>query len=50
MNAKQKEQVIKELLKVLSTNNVTFAEVPDIVRSLQLELSTICQQQVIQIP
>jgi len=50
VNQKQKENVINELLEVLANNNVTFAEVPEVLKTLQMELSDICQQQVIQIP
>jgi hypothetical protein len=50
MNAKQKEKLINDLLKSLVTHNVTFAEVPEVLQSLELELNHLCQQQVIQIP
>lgn len=50
MNSKQKEKLINDLLAVLATNNVTFAEVPEVLKSLEKELSELCQQQVIQIP
>ncbi len=48
MNAKQKEEVIAGLLRVLATNNVTFAEIPEVIKSLEIELDDLCQQQVIQ--
>ncbi|WP_156187432.1 hypothetical protein [Peribacillus loiseleuriae] len=50
MNQKRKKQVINELIKVLAINNITFEEVPELLKSMQLELSDICQQQVIQNP
>ena len=48
MNAKQKEKVINEMLKTLVDNGVTFAEVPEVLKSLEIELDEICKQQVIQ--
>ncbi|MFE8697935.1 hypothetical protein ACFYKT_16460 [Cytobacillus sp. FJAT-53684] len=50
MNTKQKEKLIHDLLKVLANNNVTFAEVPEVLKSLEKELNELSQQQVIQIP
>lgn len=49
MNAKQKEKVINEMLQVLSTNNVTYEEVPDLVDELRKELKIMCTQQVIKV-
>jgi len=49
MNAKQKEKVINELLEALANNNVTFAEVPSLMKSLENELHHLCKQQVIQL-
>ncbi|MEH7342715.1 hypothetical protein V7122_02325 [Bacillus sp. JJ1532] len=50
MNAKQKEKLINDLLNALAIHNVTYAEVPEILKSLEVELDHLCQQQVIQIP
>lgn len=49
MSPKQKEKLITDLLQTLATNNVTFAEVPEVLKALEKELSELCQQQVIQI-
>lgn len=48
MNAKQKEKVTTELLRVLAANNVTFAEVPEVIKDVESELRDLCQEQVIQ--
>jgi hypothetical protein len=50
MSLKQKEKLINDLLQTLATNNVTFAEVPEVLKTLEKELSELCQRQVIQIP
>lgn len=50
MTAKQKEKIINDLLKAWAANNVTFAEVPDVIKCLEAELNHLCQQQVIYYP
>ncbi|MBT2661910.1 hypothetical protein [Bacillus sp. ISL-45] len=49
MSPKQKEQIVKQIISVLSENNISYADVPAIIKEVQLELSEMCQQQVIQI-
>lgn len=50
MSPKQQEKLINDLLKTLANHNVTFSEVPELLKSLEKELNELCQQQVIQFP
>ncbi|WP_018705784.1 hypothetical protein [Siminovitchia fordii] len=50
MNSNQKQMVTDQLIKVLANNNVTFSEVPEVIKKLEVELDLLCKQQVIQNP
>ncbi|MBT2680020.1 hypothetical protein J7E38_13480 [Bacillus sp. ISL-35] len=49
MSPKQKEQIVNQIISVLAENNVSYAEVPEVIKEVQFELSELCQQQVIKI-
>ena len=48
MNPTQKQTVTDQLIKVLASNNVTFEDVPEVLKKLEIELDHLCKQQVIQ--
>lgn len=50
MNPKQQQTVTDQLIAVLANSNVTFSEVPDVLKKLEAELDLLCKQQVIQKP
>ncbi|WP_313430891.1 hypothetical protein [Siminovitchia terrae] len=50
MNPKQQQTVTDQLIAVLAYNNVTFSEVPEVLKKLESELDLLCKRQVIQNP
>lgn len=50
MNQKQKDKVVNEFIQILVSNQVSYADVNQILKSLEEELEQMSLQQIIQIP
>ncbi|WLR54869.1 hypothetical protein LC048_21130 [Mesobacillus subterraneus] len=49
MSPKQRERIVNQIISILSENNVSYAEVPGVIKEVQFELNELCQQQVIKL-
>lgn len=49
MNQKQKATIVQKIIETLATHNVSFAEVPEVLKELTNELDDLKHRQVIKI-